>query len=111
MPVPKKRHSTARQGKRRAAHRYVLPRLVVCLHCKTHIPSHTVCPNCFMYKGVNFAKIEQPKNAEEKDVAKEKKEEVKKPSQHDFLQDKGRPKEAAIGQKKIGRVHRKPDSS
>ncbi|MDP3724335.1 MAG: 50S ribosomal protein L32 [bacterium] len=112
MPVPKKRHSTARQGKRRASHRYSLPSLVACANCHAPILSHYVCPHCHIYKGENFAKIiKGPKNAEKKTGAKEKKEEVKKTSRRDVLRDEERPIKATPVQKKVGRVHRKPDSS
>ncbi|MCH8821597.1 50S ribosomal protein L32 [Patescibacteria group bacterium] len=49
--LPKKRISTARQGKRRASKGYLMPNLTVCQNCKTPITAHTACPNCGTYKG------------------------------------------------------------
>ncbi|PIS13801.1 50S ribosomal protein L32 [Candidatus Shapirobacteria bacterium CG09_land_8_20_14_0_10_47_13] len=45
-PLPKRRHSTQRQGKRRASFKIKLPNLVLCPKCKTLKPSHQVCPKC-----------------------------------------------------------------
>ena len=47
---PKKRHSRARQGKRRAHIKLTTSQGKVCLQCKTIIPSHTICPSCGYYK-------------------------------------------------------------
>jgi len=50
-PLPKRRLSTARQGKRRA--RFALPSttLVKCSNCGKLTLPHTVCPNCGTYRG------------------------------------------------------------
>lgn len=48
---PKKRHSRARQGKRRAAIKLSVSKSVVCSNCQNIILSHTVCKNCGFYKG------------------------------------------------------------
>jgi large subunit ribosomal protein L32 len=48
---PKKRHSRARQGKRRAAIKLERVRAVKCPNCQTLIMPHTVCKNCGFYKG------------------------------------------------------------
>lgn len=50
-PLPKKRHSTRRQGKRRANIRLALPILTRCPNCKELIKPHITCPNCGQYKG------------------------------------------------------------
>jgi len=50
-PLPKKKLSSARSGKRRAAIKYSFPRLVECSNCKANKLSHVVCPNCGTYKG------------------------------------------------------------
>ncbi len=48
---PKKRHSRARQGKRRAHIKLAVQQSVVCPNCGSrHIP-HTVCESCGFYKG------------------------------------------------------------
>jgi large subunit ribosomal protein L32 len=51
MAVPKRKHSNARTGTRRA-HDALLPRqLENCPSCSTAVPSHAVCPNCGYYMG------------------------------------------------------------
>ncbi|MBP6913606.1 MAG: 50S ribosomal protein L32 [Candidatus Levybacteria bacterium] len=48
---PKKRHSRARQGKRRAAISFVAPSIVICKNCGTPSSPHIVCKACGYYKG------------------------------------------------------------
>jgi large subunit ribosomal protein L32 len=48
---PKKRHSRARQGKRRAAIRLAVTKTVICPNCKAPILAHKICKNCGYYKG------------------------------------------------------------
>ena len=48
---PKKRHSTQRQGKRRASIKLVNKALVDCQNCGAMILPHRVCPKCGYYKG------------------------------------------------------------
>jgi large subunit ribosomal protein L32 len=51
MAVPKRKHSNARTGSRRA-HDSIKPRpLTVCSKCSTTIPTHVVCPTCGFYMG------------------------------------------------------------
>lgn len=50
-PLPKRKLSRARQGKRRASIKLTLATLVSCAKCKTKIKSHTVCKNCGSYNG------------------------------------------------------------
>ncbi|MEI8232867.1 MAG: 50S ribosomal protein L32 [bacterium] len=45
-PLPKRKWSTRRQGKRRASIKLVLPKLVKCTNCEQMKKSHTVCTNC-----------------------------------------------------------------
>ncbi|MBP9703011.1 50S ribosomal protein L32 [Candidatus Woesebacteria bacterium] len=45
-PLPKRRWSTRRQGKRRASISLDLPKLVKCKNCAQMKQSHTVCQNC-----------------------------------------------------------------
>ncbi len=54
---PKKRHSRARQGKRRASIRLALKTLTTCGNCKESIEFHTVCPSCGYYKGAKVIQI------------------------------------------------------
>ena len=48
---PKKRHSRARQGKRRASIRLSIPQALTCPNCGSLVIPHTVCRNCGYYKG------------------------------------------------------------
>ncbi len=48
---PKKRHSRARQGKRRAAIHLQTPAFVVCANCKNIILPHKICKKCGFYNG------------------------------------------------------------
>ena len=50
-PLQKRRHSTMRQGKRRATIRLVLPQLIECANCHQPTRPHRVCPHCGLYKG------------------------------------------------------------
>lgn len=49
-PLPKRRWSTRRQGKRRAAQTVQTLTLVACSNCKQLKQSHTICPNCGFYR-------------------------------------------------------------
>ncbi|MEA3355277.1 MAG: 50S ribosomal protein L32 [Patescibacteria group bacterium] len=50
MPaVPKRKNSTRRKGKRRAAISLSKPNLSKCPHCGHLKPSHQICPNCNQY--------------------------------------------------------------
>ncbi|MFZ5366316.1 MAG: 50S ribosomal protein L32 [Patescibacteria group bacterium] len=60
-PLPKRKHSTRRQGKRRAAISYLLPNLVTCPNCRQLKPAHQVCPKCGYYKGKEVLVIKQNK--------------------------------------------------
>ena len=53
---PKKRHSTQRQGKRRAHINLPLPTFLLCKNCGSPIAPHTVCNACGYYKGKPFLK-------------------------------------------------------
>lgn len=48
---PKRRHSIARKGKRRASIKFAIPNAVVCPNCKSMMLPHTVCKNCGYYRG------------------------------------------------------------
>ena len=51
MPNPKRRHSKARRGKRRA-HDFLRPAtLGLCPHCLEPKPPHQACPKCGYYRG------------------------------------------------------------
>jgi len=45
-PVPKKKHTRARAGKRRKDKKLSLPNLTVCKSCGNKKHSHEACPAC-----------------------------------------------------------------
>lgn len=63
---PKKRHSRARQGKRRAHIKLEVAKSVVCKNCGSHHVSHMICPKCGFYKGQQFVqpRVVKHKHAE-----------------------------------------------
>ena len=65
-PQPKRKHSTMRKGKRRAAISLRLPNLVPCPNCSNPKPTHVVCPKCGWYKGREVVKIKTRKQEKEK---------------------------------------------
>ncbi len=50
-PLPKRRHSTRRGGKRKAAIKLGLLGLIKCPQCGALKLPHRVCPNCGTYNG------------------------------------------------------------
>jgi large subunit ribosomal protein L32 len=67
MPVPKKRHSNVRQGKRRASNFTISAKeFSRCPACGAPLLSHHACPACGMYKGRPVIKIKQKKVKKEK---------------------------------------------
>lgn len=54
-PLPKRKISSRRQGKRRAAQKIKLPNLVPCPFCGQLKKPHYACPNC-----QNYQKNEKP---------------------------------------------------
>ncbi|PIV00455.1 50S ribosomal protein L32 [Candidatus Shapirobacteria bacterium CG03_land_8_20_14_0_80_39_12] len=65
-PLPKRRWSTRRQGKRRAS--FVSPTLamVKCDHCGELKQNHTACPKCGFYKGKLVLTIKNKKSKNKK---------------------------------------------
>ena len=58
MAVPKRKHSNARTGSRRA-HDAKQPRqLTYCNRCSTAIPTHVICPKCGHYMGRPVVEME-----------------------------------------------------
>ena len=51
MPLPKRRHSNARTGKRRSHHALTAPGVVVCSNCRSPKLPHRVCGSCGQYRG------------------------------------------------------------
>ena len=48
---PKRRHSIARKGKRRASIKLTPVRSVLCANCQTPKLSHSICAKCGFYRG------------------------------------------------------------
>ncbi|MET0556917.1 MAG: 50S ribosomal protein L32 [Vicinamibacteria bacterium] len=59
MPNPKRRHSKARTGKRRAHDHLTPPGLATCPNCQEPKLSHRVCPRCGYYKGKPVVEVEE----------------------------------------------------
>lgn len=59
MPNPKRRHSKARTGKRRAHDAITSPSLSECPHCHESKMPHRVCPHCGYYKGRAVIEVER----------------------------------------------------
>jgi large subunit ribosomal protein L32 len=51
MPLPKRRHSRARQAKRRANWKLEAPNVVDCPRCHAPRLPHQACPSCGFYNG------------------------------------------------------------
>lgn len=51
MAVPKRKHSNARSGSRRAHNALTSKPLSACPKCSTTVPTHVVCPSCGYYMG------------------------------------------------------------
>jgi large subunit ribosomal protein L32 len=49
MPLPKRRHSRARQATRRANWKMVVPNVISCPRCHEPRMSHHACPSCGFY--------------------------------------------------------------
>lgn len=45
-PLPKRKHSTQRKGKRLASRSVSLPKLVACANCKQSKLAHRTCKKC-----------------------------------------------------------------
>lgn len=60
-PLPKRRHSTRRGGKRKASIRLANTGLVPCPQCGKKVLAHRVCKNCGYYDGRSVVKKSEPK--------------------------------------------------
>jgi len=61
---PKKRHSRARQGKRRASISLTVTKANVCPNCSAPQIAHRVCDSCGFYKGKQVVKIKQQSSSQ-----------------------------------------------
>ncbi len=66
MPVPKKKHSRARQGTRRSEWKTKLFNVAKCPQCQAPILPHHACPSCGTYQGRMVLEIKEKKEKKEK---------------------------------------------
>ena len=59
MPVPKRRTSKARKGKRRSHHALAPVQTVVCKQCGHATLPHAVCSNCGHYRGRQVVAVKE----------------------------------------------------
>ncbi len=59
MANPKRRHSKARRGKRRAHDHLQIVSTSLCTECGAPTLPHHVCPECGHYKGRQIVKVEE----------------------------------------------------
>lgn len=64
--LPKRKHSTRRKGKRRAAIAISLSNLIPCSNCQQLTFPHQVCPMCGYYKGKMVIKIKTKEKREKR---------------------------------------------
>lgn len=62
---PKRRHSRARKGKRRASISLSIPNAIVCANCNAMNLAHTICKTCGFYRGKEYIKKSTPSKTEE----------------------------------------------
>lgn len=58
-PLPKKKISRGRRGRRRAHHALMARNLVQCSNCGESRLPHHVCSNCGFYQGREIIEVEQ----------------------------------------------------
>ncbi|MFH0871171.1 MAG: 50S ribosomal protein L32 [bacterium] len=56
MPLPKRRHSNSRSGKRRAHDALTIPNASACPQCHEPKLPHRACPHCGYYRGRQVVK-------------------------------------------------------
>ena len=66
MPLPKRRHSSSRQGKRRGEQKIDIPSISVCPNCKSPKLPHRACTVCGFYKGRQVLQIKSKEKKEGK---------------------------------------------
>lgn len=59
MAVPKRKHSNARTGSRRSHDAKTAKQISYCPNCNQAVPSHVVCPNCGMYRGMKVVDVDE----------------------------------------------------
>jgi large subunit ribosomal protein L32 len=64
MPLPKRRHSSTRQAKRRTHYKLAAPTLTTCPRCKAAAQTHHICPECGYYNGKQWLTPKSTASAE-----------------------------------------------
>ncbi|MBI4766656.1 MAG: 50S ribosomal protein L32 [Deltaproteobacteria bacterium] len=62
MPLPKRRHSRSRAGKRRAHDALTAPSVSRCPQCHEPKLPHFACPSCGTYRGRQVTVLEEEKS-------------------------------------------------
>ncbi len=60
VPLPKRKLSKGRRGRRRAHDAVGVPKLVECSNCHQPMLPHRVCPNCGQYRGRQVLDVSEP---------------------------------------------------
>jgi large subunit ribosomal protein L32 len=63
MAVPKRKHSNARSGSRRAHNALTSKPLMACPKCSSMVPTHVVCPDCGYYMGRIVDEVKEEETA------------------------------------------------
>ena len=66
---PKRRHSRARKGKRRASIRLSIPNAIVCPNCNNMMTPHVVCKTCGFYRGKEYVNMTKKKSNPQSETA------------------------------------------
>ena len=66
---PKRRHSRARKGKRRASINLKIPNAVICPNCQSMMIPHNVCKNCGYYRGKEVISLSKPEKEKQPETA------------------------------------------
>jgi len=66
MGLPKRRHSNARQAKRRTHQKLAMPSTTTCSQCHRIKRPHCVCPHCGFYGGKKVMEIKVKEKKENK---------------------------------------------
>jgi len=66
---PKRRHSRARKGKRRASIKLGIPNAVICPNCNNMMLPHVVCKTCGFYRGKEYVSLSKIKKSAQNESA------------------------------------------
>ncbi len=61
---PKRRHSRARKGKRRAGISLSIPNAIICPNCQAMMTPHSICSTCGYYRGKEYIIMTKPEKTE-----------------------------------------------